>query len=217
MKVLFSFLLCCSCAAGSVFASEQPLNCASCHNDIRQMLPKNHVPMQDASGCLTTCHAQKSSGAFSAKMHANHASADNCENCHQYKDGKFFLSGSNKELAVWDADTYDLFKDIYSSASDKHSSSYAHMRRGISCQACHQTEPVKIEEGAMVENKTCEGCHGSQAEIAAKTIPAIREQNPHKSHQTDIKCSICHRPHSPAENYCKSCHQDFQPVMPETK
>ena len=53
-------------------------------------------------------------------------------------------------------------------------------------------------------NAVCSKCHGSYAEIAAKT--ASEQPNPHASHLGDIPCASCHHVHKASTTYCGQCH-----------
>ena len=74
-----------------------------------------------------------------------------------------------------------------------------HTAPGVTCQACHGeaafTEPVAMA--------VCTDCHGSYAELAAKTP---WEPNPHQSHMGEVECSTCHNIHTPSVSFCDQCH-----------
>lgn len=74
-----------------------------------------------------------------------------------------------------------------------------HNAAGISCQSCHGgaafTEPVAMA--------TCTQCHGTSAELAARTP---WEPNPHQSHMGELACSTCHNIHKPSVSFCDQCH-----------
>lgn len=75
-----------------------------------------------------------------------------------------------------------------------------HAAQGISCSDCHLTDnPTK--KAKMSE---CLKCHESYEAVASKT--ASLAPNPHKSHQGELKCNLCHKVHSPNTLYCNSCH-----------
>jgi len=78
---------------------------------------------------------------------------------------------------------------------------------------------------AMMEEATCETCHGTLEEVAANTtrlypegvqtetqVAALVTQvfpiNPHKSHYGEMKCTQCHKD-GETTLYCNTCH-DFQ-------
>lgn len=74
-----------------------------------------------------------------------------------------------------------------------------HSAAGLTCQSCHGeiafTEPVN--------EATCTQCHGTYADLAAKTP---REPNPHRSHMGELACSTCHNIHKPPVSFCDQCH-----------
>lgn len=70
----------------------------------------------------------------------------------------------------------------------------------ISCADCHGNDnPEK-----RAPHSACMGCHGEYADIAKLTEKV--EPNPHKSHQGEIRCTICHKAHEPSVVYCRECH-----------
>lgn len=74
-----------------------------------------------------------------------------------------------------------------------------HTAAGVGCQTCHGeaafTEPVAMQ--------ACTQCHGSYAELAARTP---WEPNPHQSHMGEVECSSCHNIHKPSVSFCDQCH-----------
>jgi len=84
---------------------------------------------------------------------------------------------------------------------------------------------------AMMEEATCETCHGTLEEVAANTTPTYPENvdteaekaalvtqvfpiNPHRSHYGEMKCTQCHKD-GKITLYCNTCH-DFQ-MEPRSK
>ncbi len=78
-----------------------------------------------------------------------------------------------------------------------------HKDLSLKCADCHG-EDNPSGKPAM---KACLECHGSYDEIAAKTEHF--EQNPHKSHLGNLRCSYCHSSHGNSKLYCNECH-DFK-------
>ena len=71
---------------------------------------------------------------------------------------------------------------------------------GFDCIDCHQTEnPTKRPPVAG-----CLECHESYEAVAERT--AQFSPNPHASHQGEIRCSQCHKPHSEDKLFCNECH-----------
>ncbi len=91
-------------------------------------------------------------------------------------------------------------------------------------QAVVPDQPMPAKH-AMMEEASCETCHGTLEEVAANTTPFYPEGvkteaeiaalvtqvfpiNPHKSHYGDMKCTQCHKD-GETTLYCNTCH-DFQ-------
>lgn len=77
-----------------------------------------------------------------------------------------------------------------------------HAELNMACADCHGTDTPDKRAPASA----CTGCHGEYADIAKLTEKV--EPNPHKSHQGEIRCTICHKVHMPSVVYCAECH-DF--------
>ena len=75
-----------------------------------------------------------------------------------------------------------------------------HMAAGVDCVACHRDAPPPKEP----EMTACLGCHGSYAQIAAKTV--ADQPNPHASHLGELPCAACHHIHQASETFCDQCH-----------
>lgn len=63
-----------------------------------------------------------------------------------------------------------------------------HKGANVSCQACHGEAPYS----EPVANKVCTDCHGTAADLAAKS-PG--EANPHGALPDDVQCATCHQIH----------------------
>lgn len=63
-------------------------------------------------------------------------------------------------------------------------------------------------EGGWVNKATCQGCHGSYADLAKKTEKL--KPNPHASHLGEVDCQACHKgstePKAP-QLMCNDCHK----------
>ena len=75
-----------------------------------------------------------------------------------------------------------------------------HKEMGIQCESCHKENPPQNE----VPRAVCQGCHGDYKTLAEKTQKV--DPNPHRSHEGNLDCSVCHRCHKPSEDHCGSCH-----------
>lgn len=82
-----------------------------------------------------------------------------------------------------------------------------HQAKGMTCASCHKEAPPQ----AAVPTAVCQGCHGSYAKIAQRTINV--EPNPHASHMGELSCESCHHAHKASESLCATCHQ-FNHKMP---
>lgn len=115
----------------------------------------------------------------------------------------------------------------------------AHEAEGITCVQCHTEEEVLSTEHAdvkfgdkaatkatvvTVDPATCESCHGTLTDMAAKTVDstALTDDNgttvnPHerpageKHNENPATCTDCHNNHSKdlqkdAQKYCAQCH-----------
>jgi hypothetical protein len=86
-----------------------------------------------------------------------------------------------------------------------------HASVGIECVQCHvnadKPEPVTMEK--------CLSCHGETAKLAEKTAK-VKPRNPHESRHygTEADCNLCHHQHRKSVNFCLSCHQRFDFVVP---
>lgn len=83
-----------------------------------------------------------------------------------------------------------------------------HMGAGLKCMACHSENPPAKQPDMAV----CTKCHGSYAEIAAKT--ASDSPNPHASHMGELACTDCHHIHMASQSYCLTCHTNFHMTTP---
>jgi hypothetical protein len=75
-----------------------------------------------------------------------------------------------------------------------------HKEMGIQCESCHKENPPQNK----VPKAVCQGCHGDYKMLAEKTEKV--DPNPHRSHEGNLDCSVCHHSHKPSEDHCESCH-----------
>jgi len=94
-----------------------------------------------------------------------------------------------------------ILRPDFGGAEEKKFLADRHQTRGMTCASCHKEEPPKV----AVPTPICQGCHGSYAKIAEKTLKT--EPNPHASHMGEPSCESCHHAHKESENQCLSCHQ----------
>ena len=75
-----------------------------------------------------------------------------------------------------------------------------HAALGVTCQSCHGDDPMKND---LPTEQQCSSCHNTAA-LKEKTKD-VSPLNPHAApHNND--CTVCHRQHEPAVNYCDQCH-----------
>ena len=200
--------------SGSLYAAGISVApCAQCHADAK-VLGEKHPPVAQAKTLddCTMCHG-KAAASLSALLHAEHEKKAPCATCHEAKEGKFFAKGSKKALGDVSDDLFELYTELYE--PDVKGAARLHEAKNLTCVNCHGVKTP--QEGATVDNAVCEKCHGSQADIAKRTVPKIKEQNPHASHQGALACSKCHAGHGTPKSYCLECHNNFVQVMPESK
>jgi len=80
-----------------------------------------------------------------------------------------------------------------------------HRKGGVYCLGCHTNYMDELE--ATETQEKCIQCHGNYDELIAKTTTLKYQNNPHKSHYPDLKCSVCHHGHKEFTDYCAQCHQ----------
>lgn len=199
-------------AAGVVSAATlAAAPCVQCHAD-GNVFSAKHPPVAQArtlDDCLM-CHG-KTAPVLSVLLHSRHSAKVPCTACHELKDGKLFVKAMKAPLGDVSEDLFSLYEELYE--PDIKGAAKLHEAYKLSCVSCHGVKTPA--EGAVVENSTCEKCHGSQAEIAKRTVPKIKEQNPHASHQGKLACSKCHKGHDTPTSYCLECHNNFEQKMPE--
>jgi fumarate reductase flavoprotein subunit len=94
-------------------------------------------------------------------------------------------------------------------AEEKHELRGKHLAAELKCRDCHGTDaPEKRASAAL-----CKECHEGEIKIESKQLPLhgkagrIVEVNAHASHQGELRCTLCHRAHSPSVLYCNDCHE----------
>lgn len=186
--------------------------CVACHKDL-SVLGTSHPPVANTkmSECFA-CH-ESMKKPMSYKLHVAHADKTSCDSCHTLKDEKLLVKPNAKELGALMESDWELYTELFDGLPNQQNSAKQHLEKGLQCQDCHDVgTPAEM---STVKNTKCESCHGKIEEIAAKTAPAMKEQNPHKSHQGELSCNKCHSGHGQAQSYCLECHSNFQQTMPE--
>lgn len=186
--------------------------CSTCHQDL-SILGKAHPPVAGMSmkDCVA-CHDGMKK-AMSTKLHLQHADKAPCESCHALQKEKLIVKPDAKIIGNLTESDWELYRELFEGFADQTNTVKLHMQKGLLCRDCHDTDTPA--EMSVVKNAKCESCHGTVDDIAAKTVPEVKEQNPHKSHQGQLNCNKCHSGHGTAKSYCLDCHSNFRQVMPE--
>jgi hypothetical protein len=94
-----------------------------------------------------------------------------------------------------------------------------HTRAAVTCQACHEQDTgqlvseivsnLSIKDSTPIDSikfdtQACLNCHGTYAQLAARTRNL--ERNPHDSHQGQLDCRSCHQAHVESIYVCGQCH-----------
>lgn len=94
-----------------------------------------------------------------------------------------------------------LLSLIAPTVADEHPLNDAHGKRNMDCADCHEVDnPTK-----RARMNACFDCHKSYSAIAKLT--ATKHPNPHDSHQGELQCYQCHRPHKENKLFCNECHE----------
>jgi len=90
-----------------------------------------------------------------------------------------------------------------------------HKQAGVPCAACHAEQPP----AAAPPHGTCVGCHGSAAEIAARTADLLPNPHvsPHLPEGEAQPCADCHHVHAAQEVTCIACHKALQRRLQQRK
>lgn len=205
--MLTGSLLLCTAASAEVV-------CKQCHSDWT-VLGQAHPAVSQAtlSECLE-CHKQQKK-PLTYQLHAAHSGKAPCTSCHELKDGTLTVKGSSLRIGKLEQSDWEAYQEIFADFAKSSNTGRMHLSLGLGCRDCHGVDTPT--EMSTVKNSKCESCHGSIDSIAAKTVPAVKEQNPHKNHQGSVNCSKCHSGHGQAKSFCSECHNNFRHTMPEEK
>jgi hypothetical protein len=194
-------------------------SCLQCHASIDETLPFGHESVEGETimACIV-CHVPMADGKaepnrFSKRIHQPHARKEvdaACTSCHVISvEGKFGLPGHPLAMNAPDEKTLDILKEIFNSWAESSYLDAIHANRFVTCSSCHGNELPALDDRPA--NDRCFECHGSYAELAAKTPGAdFADRNPHASHLGDIACTVCHKAHEKSINYCLDCHKRFK-------
>ena len=207
MIIRLSATLLAFCSAYTVMAATVPPPCDACHS--------NHpdVNVRNLKDCLD-CHDEIKK-PLGYNLHTLHTRKATCNSCHILQNDKLFVIKNAKELGVLSESDWELYAELFENLSDQQNAAKLHFEKGLQCRDCHDADTPT--EMSIIKNDKCESCHGKADDIAVKTAPTNKEQNPHKSHQGQLNCNKCHSGHGKAKSYCLECHTNFQQIMPEEK
>lgn len=197
------------CIFSLIFGFAEAQNkCEQCHlNDIQ--ISSNHPSIKGLSATdCAVCHQNQNNLTFKF-LHFPHQGRVPCNSCHIEKDGSVDLNLAPNFGVKVSKDDFELFGELLEAEK---SSANLHLRKRLSCSACHKEIPA---EGAEVGKEVCLSCHDSYEAIAKKTQMSGKMDNPHESHQGKLECNRCHSGHSAAKSYCLECHSNFKQFMPE--
>lgn len=79
---------------------------------------------------------------------------------------------------------------------------------GVACADCHNGMANPKEKASVA---ACLQCHDGYKGMAEATKNL--KVNPHDSHEGEIECTACHKPHGRSVDYCEQCHA-FGLVVP---
>ena len=200
--VLFSFP-----AFGQKAAS---IKCVSCHKTPAKILPATHkaYKLENTSSCFGCHKPEGKAPPLGEKIHGTHLqkagnTMKNCLSCHTAAKAGEVLFPSYPDMKG----AKDRMPALFASFSSWTTSSFldhSHQQKGVYCMGCHKNYVDEYE--ASDTQAQCVKCHGDYEEMIKKTGKTTYENNPHKSHFVDLKCSACHHSHGEFEDYCGKCH-----------
>jgi len=187
---------------------ETQQGCKSCHANLSETFPKNHVNIspEEVKYCLMCHFAGGKATAFEWIAHFKHYSAagfmGDCWSCHVINVG-----GGFQLIGVENVNEINLKKDMIekidaylrSWATSEHLD-HRHAQNSVTCRPCHGT----FSSEGRVSMEQCLRCHGTYQYIATMTKDV--DPNPHDSHLGEIDCTLCHRAHKDSEDFCAQCH-----------
>lgn len=214
----------CTLAQQPSSSPSSPAACSTCHS-LASTLPKGHPPAPgDSIAACTACHNAKrgevAPNGYATRLHRTHVKAStDCGICHVSRpDGSFGLLGVAGSLATLDAEDLGRVKRATASWADSPYLAAIHAEKHrLMCGACHRQLLVP-DDNETVLNRQCIACHGTGAQVAAKTTKKANAHiDPHTSHLGEIACTACHQGHQASTVYCLGCHTNFAMTIPGGK
>jgi hypothetical protein len=201
----------------TLFAQKtSPIKCVTCHKSPAKILPASHkaYKLENTAPCLGCHKPEGKAKPLGEKIHTTHLqkpgnAMKNCFACHTATKGGEVSFSSYPEMKG----ARDRMPAIFPFFASWMTSSFldqGHQQKGIYCTGCHKNYVDEYE--ATDTQAQCVTCHGDSDEMIKKTANTKYENNPHKSHFVDLKCSACHHSHKEFEDYCAKCHSfDYKP------
>lgn len=208
LVLIFSFLV---LSAGPALAQKHsPIKCISCHKSAAQILPASHKAYKlDSTGPCFACHKPEGKAKpLGEKVHTVHLQKSaptmkNCIACHTPGAGGKITFPSRPNMKTT-KDRMVAVAPFFASWTTSAFLDNSHQQKGLYCLGCHKD--YVDEDQATDTQAQCVQCHGDYDEMIKKTTKSTYENNPHKSHFVDLKCSACHRGHKEFEDSCAKCH-----------
>jgi len=203
-------------------APSKNVSCLSCHEQISNVLPKNHKPVTgDTIASCNICHRPDMStnaepkpyASIIHRAHIKEGKTADCMICHTHANNRFSVYKSGVSFGRLKKEDFENIKNIFMSWAHSKNIDATHGKVDILCSACHDKKlPVT---GDTVENDRCLTCHGPLEALQKRSEPKdFPDRNPHKSHLGDIACTVCHHSHKASTVYCLGCHGNFKMKIP---
>ena len=187
-----------------------PVKCVTCHKTPAQVLPASHKGYRlDKTTPCFTCHKPEGKAKpLGEKIHTVHLQKSantmkNCFSCHAAAKGGEVVFPGYPDMKGTKDRMQSLFA-FFTSWTNSPYLDHSHQQKGFYCLGCHKNYVDEYE--ATDTQAQCVQCHGDYDEMIKKTANPAYENNPHKSHFVDLKCSACHHGHKEFEDFCAKCH-----------
>jgi hypothetical protein len=186
------------------------VQCVTCHKTAMKILPEDHKGYKlEATALCFGCHRPEGKAKpLGEKIHGAHlqkapAAMKNCLACHRPdKKGEVLFPGYPGMKATKDG--MAKVPPFFTSWTNSPFLDHSHQQKGVYCLNCHSDY---MDEYAAGDTQAgCVKCHGDYDAMINKTAKTKYENNPHKSHFVDLKCSACHHSHKEFEDNCGKCH-----------
>lgn len=191
--------------------TNQSIKCSGCHKKLSRVIPSSHnnYKVEPMFSCFICHKINGKAKPLGEKIHIAHLQKKpdimaNCFSCHiARKTGEVSFPGYPTMKA--DKESMQPKTTFFNSWMQSPYLDNFHRKVGVYCLGCHTNYMDELEVTETQEK--CIQCHGNYDELIAKTNALKYENNPHKSHYPDLKCSACHHGHKEFTDYCAQCHQ----------